>query len=227
MAMIISTFRGLPGIMAAAASSPAAFADSHQNATFQAHKLRGKALGLIGLGMIGQEVARRAHHGFGMRVLYYDVERKAGVIEEQAGAGFRPSLEQLLSESDCVVLCTPAGAGDKLISASALCHFQPGARFVNVARGSLVDEDALADALDSGRLSAIGLDVHYNEPNIHPRLAAYAGSKAMLTCHNAGGTLETHAGFEEISMRNIMAVLSGDRPITPVNLQHLQQSAHL
>ncbi|EEY20333.1 D-mandelate dehydrogenase [Verticillium alfalfae VaMs.102] len=87
---------------------------------------------------------------------------------------------------------------------------------------TLVDEPALADALEAGLLSSAALDVHAAEPAVHPRLAAMAGSKAFLTCHNAGGTVETHAGFEELSMRNIMAVLAGQAAVTPVNLEHLQ-----
>ncbi|RYC57374.1 hypothetical protein CHU98_g8825, partial [Xylaria longipes] len=97
--------------------------------------------------------------------------------------------------------------------------FKPGARLVNVARGALVDEDALADALEEDRLSSIALDVHADEPSVSERLKKFAGTKALLTCHNAGGTVETHVGFEELCMRNIMAVLSGREAVTPANLQ--------
>lgn len=243
--MIISTFRALPYCITSATSlsssstpspSPSTFRTCHALATAQSHNLRNHTLGLIGLGNIGQRIARRMHLAFGMQILYYDVERKSSSIEAElnssssssnnggngSGSIYRDSLERLARESDCVVLCTPAGAGQQLINKESLACFRPGARFVNVARGSLVDEDALADALDDGRISAVALDVHAAEPSVSARLAAYAGTKALLTCHNAGGTVETHAGFEELGMRNISAVLEGREAITPVNLGFLK-----
>ncbi|CRK48713.1 hypothetical protein BN1723_008160 [Verticillium longisporum] len=135
-------------------------------------------------------------------------------LETKLSATFHAELDDLLHVADCVVLCAPY-AGRHIITAASLQHFKPGSRFVNVARGSLVDEPALADALEAGLLSSAALDVHAAEPAVHPRLAAMAGTKAFLTCHNAGGTVETHAGFEELSMRNIMAVLAGQAAVTP------------
>lgn len=167
---------------------------------------------------------------FGMEVLYYDVERKPSSLESELGAAYRDSLARLVRESDCVVLCAPSptspsssSAPAPIINRESLARFRPGARLVNVARGSLVDEDALADALDAGHVSAVALDVHAAEPEVHPRLAAYAGTRALLTCHNAGGTVETHAGFEELGMRNIMAVLGGREAVTPVNTRFVQR----
>ncbi|KAI1776247.1 hypothetical protein F4818DRAFT_375024 [Hypoxylon cercidicola] len=221
IAMIISTFRMLPYCFSSAASSAATFRECHATATAQSHNLRGRTLGLVGLGNIGQQIALKGSVAFGMDVAYYDVDRKPPALEAKLGARYCDSLEELLRESDCVVLCTPAGAG-RLVNAASLAWFKPGARFVNVARGSLVDEEALADALEQGRISSVALDVHADEPNIHPRLLAFAGTRATLTCHNAGGTVETHVGFEELAMRNIMAVLGGGYAITPVNLQWLK-----
>ncbi|KAM0283715.1 hypothetical protein ACHAQH_002304 [Verticillium albo-atrum] len=223
LAMIISTFRHLPWCIAAAgAASPAAFQDCHERATAVSHTLRRQVLGLIGLGNIGHAIAARAAFGFGMTIHYHDVYRKDSALETKLGATFHADLDDLLRVSDCVVLCAPY-AGQHIITAASLQHFKPGSRFVNVARGSLVDEPALADALEAGLLSSVALDVHASEPGVHPRLAAMAGSKTLLTCHNAGGTVETHAGFEELSMRNIMAVLGGGEAITPVNLQYLRK----
>lgn len=223
--MIISTFRHLPWC-ATASTGPATFRDCHARATAVSHNLRHQALGLIGFGNIGQAIAARAHLGFGMSVHYYDLVRKDPALEARLGATYQPSLADLLRLSDCTVLCIPsAGHGDRpVIDASTLQHFKPGARFVNVARGSLVDEDALADALETGSLSSAALDVHTSEPNVHPRLAALSGDRVLLTCHNAGGTVETHAGFEDLTMRNVMAVLGGGEPITPVNMEFLQRS---
>lgn len=221
VAMIISTFRALPYCIASATTSPSSFQACHASATTLSHNLRGRVLGLVGLGNIGQQIALKCSLAFGMDVAYYDIERKPPALEHKLHARFVDSLENLVRESDCVVLCTPAGAG-QLINRESLTWFKPGARFVNVARGSLVDEEALADALEENRLSSVALDVHANEPNVHPRLLALAGSRALLTCHNAGGTVETHVGFEELAMRNIMAVLAGGQAITPVNAHWLR-----
>ncbi|KAF9877183.1 D-isomer specific 2-hydroxyacid dehydrogenase [Colletotrichum karsti] len=220
VALVISTFRHLPWCMSAPAD-PATFQDCHERATVVSHTLRSHVLGLVGFGNIGQQIAQRLGLGFGMAVHYYDVIRKDAATETLYKATFHPTLESLLQGSDCVVLCTPAGG--KVITEESLAWFKPGARFVNIARGSLVDEKALADALESGRLSTVALDVHADEPRPHPRLLKMAGTKATLTCHNAGGTVETHANFEELSMRNIMAVLGGGEPITPVNLHFLKK----
>jgi lactate dehydrogenase-like 2-hydroxyacid dehydrogenase len=224
VAMIISTFRHLPWCTSAALD-PARFSHCHHSATTSSHLLRANALGIIGLGNIGQQLARRCRHGFSMRIHFYDVERKPSDVITDLHATAHDSLESLLGASDCVVLCAPAtNVSGPIINATTLSQFRPGARFVNVARGSLVDEDALYQALQEGHISAAALDVHADEPNVHSGLAriAHEEGRVMLTCHNAGGTVETHQGFEELGMRNIMAVLGGGKPITPVNLQYLQ-----
>lgn len=151
-----------------------------------------------------------------MEILYYDLERKSTEIEDSVKATFYQNLPSMLSISDCVMLATPStGDGSKLISAATLAYFKPGARFVNIARGSLVDEDALVEALQSGRVGSAMLDVHANEPNVDKRLAAMRN--VILTCHNAGGVLETHIGFERLGMENIEAVLNGREALSPVN----------
>ncbi|KAI3542734.1 D-isomer specific 2-hydroxyacid dehydrogenase [Colletotrichum filicis] len=197
VALVVSTFRHLPWCTASAAD-PSAFRDCHARATAASHTLRGHVLGLVGMGNIGQQIAQRLGVGFGMKVHYFDVVRKDPVtVEAKFGATFHETMESLLRVSDCVVLCTPAGG--KVITAESLAWIKPGSRFVNIARGSLVDEEALADALESGQIGTVALDVHADEPRPHPRLLKMAGTKATLTCHNAGGTVETHKGFEELS----------------------------
>lgn len=248
VAMVISTFRHLPWCMGAAtlpfflskdtadnkdspSSAQRTFQACHAQATSASHTLRNHSLGLIGLGNIGQHIAAKLGcPAFGMKVHYYDVVRKSPALEAELNATFHDSLPDLLRASDCVVLCTPASTdGKPFITAEALATFPKGSRFVNIARGSLVDEEALADALESGHIHAAALDVHADEPRINPRLLAMAGvegktpGRVMLTCHNAGGTVETHVGFEELSMRNIMAVLGGLAPLTPVNMQWLRR----
>lgn len=263
--MVISTFRHLAwGVAAAvvpgAAGAPpgdaeAAFRFAHSRMTAHSHNPRGHGLGLIGLGKIGQLIARKLGHpqAFGMAVHYHDVRRQPEAVERELhGATFHPDLRSLLGASDCVVLCTPASPdGRPLVTAEVLSWLRPGARFVNIARGSLVDEDALADALESGRVGAAGLDVHADEPRVSARLLRLAGAalaapgpdggrlddgvpgggvnpaRVMLTCHNAGGTVETHIGFEELAMRNVLAVLGGESAITPVNLHYLPKTSKL
>ncbi|KAI0515442.1 hypothetical protein F5B22DRAFT_190757 [Xylaria bambusicola] len=220
VALIISTFRALPYCISSA-TSPTNFQASHEHTTALSHNLRGHVLGLVGFGNIGQQIAHRCVTAFGMEVTYYDIERKSGAVEAGLHARYCMTLESLIRGADCVVLCTPSSAG-QIINADSLRWFKPGARLVNVARGALVDEEALADALEQDRIGSIALDVHANEPNVSERLSTFAGSRALFTCHNAGGTVETHIGFEELSMRNIMAVLSGREPVTPVNLQYLR-----
>ncbi|KAK6836192.1 hypothetical protein PG987_006687 [Apiospora arundinis] len=222
VALVIGTFRALPYCLSSATGGSKSFEKCHDDATPRSRNLRSQTLGLVGLGNIGQQLALKLTLAFGMTVLYYDIERKPAALEGKLGVRFCASLEALIRSSDCVVLCTPSGAG-QLINAQSLGWFPPGGRLVNVARGSLVDEEALASALEAGKLSAAALDVHADEPRVNPRLAALADDKVMLTCHNAGGTVETHVGFEELAMRNVMAVLGGGAPITPVNLQYLQK----
>lgn len=241
VAMIISTFRHLPWCMGAATlphlsssstvDASKVFQTCHAQATAASHNPRGHVLGFIGFGNIGQQIAAKlGHAAFGMKIAYYDVIRKPPSVETELDATFYDSLGGLMAASDCVVLCTPASPdGKPLITAETLKMLRPGTRFVNIARGSLVDEEALADALESGLVEAAALDVHAEEPRINARLVKMAGlegerpGRVMLTCHNAGGTVETHVGFEELSMRNIMAVLGGGDAITPVNLHHLRK----
>lgn len=115
-------------------------------------------------------IARKAHACFGMKIYYHDLYRKSTDQESAVNATFCPLLDNVLAVSDCVVLATPFG-GSKLITRETLAKFKKGAKFVNIARGTLVDEDSLVEAVKSGQLSAVGLDVHENEPNVNKELA--------------------------------------------------------
>lgn len=105
-----------------------------------------------------------------MKIYYQDLYRKSTEQEKTVNASYCESLDELLAVADCVVLATPFG-GSKLITRETLAKFKCGAKFVNIARGTLVDEVALVDALKSGQLSAAGLDVHENEPHVNQELA--------------------------------------------------------
>ncbi|TAQ84277.1 hypothetical protein B7494_g7397 [Chlorociboria aeruginascens] len=217
--LILATFRNLNWCTTSARSSPSEFTSCHTHAAAISHNPRGHSLGIIGLGNIGFSIAHKAHLAFGMQIKYFDVLRKPLAQELSVEAEFFNDLDSMLGLVDCVVLATPASPdGRKVIDRNRLKAFKKGSRFVNIARGSLVDEEALADALDEGTLVGVGLDVHQFEPIVNGRLSAL--KQVTLTAHNAGGTLETHMGFEKLAMENIDAVLKGKEPLTPVN-KHL------
>lgn len=153
---------------------------------------RGHTLGIIGLGAIGSLIAQKSHLALGLKIHYHDIVRKPALESPSSLAAiYHDSLPSLLAVSDCVVLATPAiPNGKKLITAETLKHFKKGSRFVNIARGSLVDSEAVADTVEEGRLVAVALDVHEDEPNVNERLKGMR--EVTLTAHNAGGTLETY-----------------------------------
>lgn len=222
---ILGVFRNFQWSSSAARAQDAdVFLDAHLNAQFTARNPRGHVLGVVGLGHIGFQIARKAVAALGMRIVYHDVVPKSAEVEAALGGGKgavrrADTLGALLAEADCVVLATPGqGAGQPplLGRAEIFSAMKPGARLVNVARGSLVCEEAVADALEQGHLAAVGLDVFAHEPRPHPRLARHR--QAMLTAHTAGGALDTTMGFEKLAMQNVLAVLQGETPLTPVNL---------
>lgn len=220
--LILAVFRNLAWSHQAAHScNPHRFLDAHRNSPLTAPNPRGRILGIIGLGQIGYTIAQKAHAAFGMQIAYNDLVRKSPEVETAVGAVFVRELDVLLSLADCVVLATPF-AGETLIDAERLGRFKHGARFINIARGSLVDEEALVRALDEGQISAAGLDVHAEEPDVHPRLARHG--RVMMMSHNAGGTVDTHVGFERPAMENIEGFLLRGKALTPVNLHLIKGS---
>lgn len=181
----------------AAARSAADFKDCHTNAAVLSHNPRGHTLGIIGLGNIGFAIAKKAYLAFGMKIKYHDVIRKSSGQEAEIEGEFFSNLDDMLAISDCVVLATPASPdGRKLIDRSTLEKMKWGSRFVNIARGSLVDEEAVADAVEQGRLIGVGLDVHEFEPRVNERLKK--SRVVTLTSHNAGGTLDTYASLTAV-----------------------------
>lgn len=172
----------------------------------------GRVLGIVGMGRIGRAVARRAQ-GFDMRVLYHNRSRLPPALE--AGAEYVESLADLLPRCDILSLHLPGGAGaDGMMDRAAFARMKPGAVFVNTARGSLVEEDALVEALQSGQLFAAGLDVYRREPGGDPRLAALPN--VFLTPHVASATVETRDAMGMLALDNIAAVLAGKPALTPV-----------
>lgn len=212
---IISVFRNMTwSHLAARSLDTERWLDAHHNAPILSHNPRGHTLGIIGLGNIGYAIAQKAFNAFNMRILYNDVARKPLKQEQTVQATFCGNLEHMLNASDCVLLATPF-SGEALITASTLAKFKPGSRFVNIARGSLVDEEALADAIESGHLSAAGLDVHAHEPRVSERLVK--SWKVTLTSHSGGGAFETVVGFERLALENVERMLTGEPALTGVN----------
>jgi len=175
-------------------------------------ELRGRTLGLFGAGRIGQAVGRRARP-FGLRVRYTARTSKAE-FERETGA-LRVEWSRLLAESDIVSLHTPSTPETKgIINSDTLRQMKPGAILVNTARGDLVREEALAIALEEGRLGAAGLDVYTDEPAVHPRLLA--APRTVLLPHIGSATHETRRQMAAIAVANVQAVLKGQAPLTPV-----------
>lgn len=171
--------------------------------------LRGKTLGLVGYGKIGQAVALRAR-AFGMRVIYHRVSPSTQPEPD------RRDLDALLGESDVVSLHVPlTPATRRLLDAARLARLKPGAILINMARGKVVEEAALVEALESGRLAGAGLDVFENEPAVHPRLRTM--EQVVLTPHLGGATLDSRRESRMLCARNVAAVLAGQRPLTPIN----------
>jgi D-3-phosphoglycerate dehydrogenase len=174
----------------------------------------GKTLGVYGLGRIGQAVARRAR-GFSMRVLYHDLVRATPAQEQELGAQF-VDRETLLREADFLSLHVPlTPETHHLINARELAMMKPAAFLINAARGKVVDEAALVEALKSRQIAGAGLDVFEEEPHIHPELLALPN--VVLTPHVGSATTETRLAMAMLAAENLLAALEGRRPPNPVN----------
>jgi len=160
-------------------------------------------LGVVGFGRVGQAVARRAA-GFGMEVLHH-TRRDTGVV------GWRGDLDALLAESGIVTLHVPLTDETRhLIDARRLALMKRDAVLVNTSRGPVVDEEALAVALEEGTIFAVGLDVYEREPEVHPRLLA--APRTVLLPHIGSATLATRTRMAQVAAENVVAVLAGARP---------------
>jgi gluconate 2-dehydrogenase len=166
--------------------------------------LHGSTLGILGMGRIGQGIARRAG-GFDMRVLYHNRSRLPDETERQCRAAY-VGFDRLLAESDHLVLVLPySPRTHHLIDAAALARMKPTATLVNLARGGLIDEPALADALAQGRLAAAGLDVFEDEPAVREELLALRN--VVLTPHIASASLATRRAMVSLAVDNLIAAL--------------------
>lgn len=183
--------------------------------------VHGATLGILGMGRIGQAIARRGARGFGMRVIYHNRSRLAAALEAPLGARWVDKAT-LLAEADHLVLVLPySPASHHAIGAAELALMKPTATLTNVARGGIVDDAALAAALRERRIAAAALDVYEGEPQLHPALLELAN--VVLTPHIASASVATRRAMAELAADNLIAALSGGRPPTPVNPEVLER----
>ena len=176
--------------------------------------LQGKTLGIVGLGQIGQATARRAR-AFGMAVVYAGRRRVAPEVEAELDAVHLP-LPDLLATADVISLHSPLTPETRhLIGRAELASMKPTAFLVNTARGPVVDEEALVEALRAGTIAGAGLDVFEREPAVHPGLLEL--ENVVLLPHLGSATVETRTAMTVLAARNVAAVLAGEPALTPVS----------
>jgi len=186
---------------------------------FAGAEVHGSTLGILGMGRIGQGIARRGAHGFGMKVIYHNRSRLSPELEAECKATYVAKGE-LLRTADHLVLVLPyTPANHHSIGAAELAQMKPTATLVNIARGGIVDDVALAQALKDRRIAAAGLDVFEGEPKVHPDLLAVPN--VVLTPHIASSTTATRRAMADLAVDNLIAFLTTGQPRTPVNPQVL------
>jgi glyoxylate reductase len=182
-------------------------------------EMHGRTLGLYGFGRIAQATARRAR-GFSMRILYHARHRVSASVEKEFGAEF-VDRETLLRQSDFLSLHVPlTSETQQSIGAPELALMKPSALVINTARGPIIDEEALVQALQAGRLAGAGLDVFENEPRVHPGLMAM--DNVTMLPHVGSATAETRLRMALLASENLLAALRGERPPNLVNPEALK-----
>lgn len=187
--------------------------------------VHGATLGILGMGRIGQAIARRGAHGFGMKVIYHNRLRLPEATEAQCGARYVDKAT-LLREADHLVIVVPySPSSHHAIGAAELAQMKRTATLTNIARGGVVDDAALAQALRDGRIAAAGLDVFEGEPHVHPHLLEVPN--VVLTPHIASASVATRRAMANLAVDNLIAALGcgpdAGRPPTPVNPEVLKR----
>jgi len=178
--------------------------------TLLGHRIAGRRLAILGMGRIGQAVAHRAR-AFGLEIVYHNRHRLPASLENMLGARYEPDLGRLIAGADILSLHCPFSAETRhVLSAERIAAMKPGAIVVNTARGELIDEAALAEALVDGRLAAAGLDVFENEPALDPRLAA--APNLVVLPHLGSATYEGRSAMGDRVIANIQSWVDGHRP---------------
>ncbi len=183
--------------------------------------LHHSTIGIIGMGRIGQGIAKRAL-GFGMKVIYHNRSHLSDVDEKACGATY-VSKEELLRTADHVVLVLPYSAqSHHTIGAKEIALMKPTATLINIARGGIVDDVALAQALKTKQIFAAGLDVFEGEPTVHPDLLAL--SNVVLAPHIASATEKTRRAMVDLAIENVRAALAGKKPPSLINAEVLKDA---
>jgi gluconate 2-dehydrogenase len=176
--------------------------------------VHGATLGILGMGRIGQAIARRGALGFDMKVIYHNRSRLAPELEAPLQARY-VTKEELLRESDHLVIVMPySPEAHHIIGAAELAKMKPTATLTNVARGGLVDDAALAQALRDKRIAAAGLDVYEGEPKVHPGLLEVPN--IVLLPHIGSATIATRRAMASLAVDNLIAMLTTGKALTPV-----------
>jgi gluconate 2-dehydrogenase len=194
---------------------------------FNGADVHGATLGILGMGRIGQAIARRGALGFGMKVAYHNRSRLEAATEQALGARWLP-LDELMATADHLVIVVPyTPQTHHLVDAGRLALMKPTATLTNIARGGVVDDAALARVLAEGRLAAAGLDVFEGEPSVHPDLLKV--SNVVLTPHIASSSVPTRRAMANLAVDNLLAALGlgpqAGRPPTALNPQVLGERA--
>ena len=177
--------------------------------------VHGATLGILGMGRIGQAIARRGALGFGMQVIYHNRSRLSAEQEAPLGARY-VDKGTLLREADHLILVLPYSAeSHHAIGAADLAQMKPTATLTNIARGGIVDDAALAQALKARQIAAAGIDVFEGEPSVHPGLLEVPN--VVLTPHIASASLATRRGMADLAADNLIAALTGRKVPTPIN----------
>ena len=182
---------------------------------FAGSEIHGSTLGILGMGRIGQGIAKRGAHGFGMKVIYHNRSRLDAAQEAECKASY-VDKEELLRTADHLVLVLPySPASHHTIGAAELALMKPTATLVNIARGGIVDDAALAQALRDGRIAAAGLDVFEGEPQLNPDLLRVPN--VVLTPHIASASMPTRLAMANLAADNLIAYFKDKKPLTPLN----------
>ena len=182
---------------------------------FAGAEVHGSTLGIIGMGRIGQGIARRGALGFGMKVIYHNRTQLSPQLEAECKATYM-SKEALLKTADHVMLVVPySAASHHTMGAAELALMKPTATLVNIARGGIVDDAALAKALAARQIAAAGLDVFEGEPTVHPDLLKVPN--VVLTPHIASATTKTRLAMAQLAADNLVSYFTKGHALTPLN----------
>jgi gluconate 2-dehydrogenase len=182
---------------------------------FAGSDIHGSTLGILGMGRIGQGIARRGAHGFGMKVIYHNRSRLDATLEAGCKASY-VDMKELLRTADHLVLVLPySAASHHTLGAAELALMKPTATLVNIARGGIVDDAALVQALRDKTIAAAGLDVFEGEPQLHPGLLTLPN--VVLTPHIASASVPTRLAMAQLAADNLIGFFRDKKPLSPLN----------